>query len=190
MKSALKYLACFFIALALSIPTVTIMKALNKKSDTEIVVTEEPRQIIYAPQPIIKYAENKHTIRNPHKIVVEDVEQIFEIVEFDEPEEEYLAAPEPEIEFKPFETFVYNGTRYKFKASENLQRIVYDTAERYELPYRVVLALLGAETGWNENPGFTVTHNGSKYIGIGCINEKYHAERLAKEGINIALFSV
>lgn len=183
MKSFAIYLSCFIIALTLSIPTARIIKPATETTTTEICVTEKARQVIYAPQPIIEkkiYAE--HIIRNPHKVFEAEIEQICDI-EADESEEEYLAAPE--TEFQPFTTYVYNGTRKKLPASENLQRIVYETAERYELPYRVVLALLGTETTWKENADHVETHNGVRYIGIGCISEKYHASDMAKRGIDI-----
>lgn len=181
MKSVSMYLSCFLIALNLSLPTARIIYTLKNAPTETICVTEKARQMIYAPQPIVKYAENGQAIRNPYKAEIDET-QIC-VVEYSEAEEEYLAAPE--IEFTPFMTYVYNGTRKKLPASESLQSIVRKTAEIYELPHRIVLALLGVETTWNENADHVETHNGARYIGIGCVNEKYHAESLANKGINI-----
>ena len=189
MKSVLKYLACFFIALTLSIPTITIMKAaMNKTPIKEIVVTEteEETETETETEPETEAVKVCYNItRKRFEIkALEIVERIvIETVEYEEAEEEYLAAPESE--FQPFSTYVYNGTRKKLPASENLQRIVYETTERYELPYRVALALLGVETHWNESPDHVETHGGARYIGIGCISEKYHASDMAKRGIDI-----
>lgn len=181
MKSASIYLSCFLIALNLSLPTARIIYTLKNAPTETICVTEKARQMIYAPQSIVKYAENGQTIRNPYKAEIDET-QIY-VVEYSEAEEEYLAAPE--IEFTPFTTYVYNGTRKKLPASETLQSIVRKTAEIYELPYRIVLALLGVETTWNENADHVETHNEARYIGIGCVNEKYHAADMAKRGIDI-----
>lgn len=78
-----------------------------------------------------------------------------------------------------------DGIECTFRFSEKSQRIVYDCAKKYDLPYRIVLAVLGVETDWNENRNHRETNDGTRYIGIGCINEKYHAENLAKRGIDI-----
>lgn len=182
MKSAVMYLSCFIIAFTLFPPTARILYAIKNTPTETVCVKEEARQTIYAPQPIVKYAENKHMIRNPYKAEIDESE-IYYIVEYAEAEEEYLAAPE--IDFEPFTTYVYNGTRKKLPASENLQRIVRETANRYDLPHRIVLALLGVETTWKENADHVETHNGARYIGIGCVNEKYHAADMAKRGIDI-----
>ena len=191
MKSFAIYLSCFIIALALSIPTVTIMKAaMNKTPIKEIVVTETTEETEYEaetePETETETVKIRYDVMQKRFEIkaLEIAEQIvIETVEYEEVEEEYLAAPESE--FQPFTTYVYNGTRKKLPASENLQRIVYETAERYKLPYCVVLALLGVETGWNENADHVETHDGARYIGIGCISEKYHASDMAKRGIDI-----
>lgn len=182
MKSVSMYLSCFLIVLNLSLPTARIIYTLKNAPTETICVTEKARQKIYAPRPIVKYVENGQTIRNPYKAKIDESE-FYYIVEYAEAEEEYLAAPE--IEFQPFTTYVYNGTRKKLPASESLQSIVRKTAEMYELPYRIVLALLGVETTWNENADHVETHDGARYIGIGCVNEKYHAADMAKCGIDI-----
>lgn len=68
--------------------------------------------------------------------------------------------------------------------SEKSQRIVYNMSQKYGLPYKVVLALIGVETTWDEDTTYEI-HGGVKYIGIGCLNEKYHAKNLAEKGIDI-----
>lgn len=67
MKSFVMYLSCFLIALTLTLPTARIIYTIKNTPTETVCVKEEARQTIYAPQQIIKYAENKHTIRNPYE---------------------------------------------------------------------------------------------------------------------------
>lgn len=184
MKSGLTYLVCIFIAAVLSFIPVTISETQQaKKEQTEIIIVTETTEETMSQQPKKIYVgkNNAKACKTAYKKILKLIEQTE--VEVEETEEEYLAAPE--TKFQPFTTYVYNGTRKKLPASEHLQRIVYDTAERYDLPYRIVLAMLGSETTWNENPDHVETNDDARYIGIGCINEKYHAVDMAKRGIDI-----
>lgn len=107
------------------------------------------------------------------------------VFEYSEDEDVELAAPEVEP-FEFFSSYVdLHGKVTKLRLSEQTQEIVYDKAKQYDLPHRVVLAVLGVETDWNENASHRETHDGTRYIGIGCICEKYHAKKLAEKGIDI-----
>ena len=57
MKSFAIYLSCFLIAMTLSFPTARMINATKDKPAEPIVVTEEKRQVIYAPRPIVEVAE-------------------------------------------------------------------------------------------------------------------------------------
>lgn len=106
---------------------------------------------------------------------------IFEIEEV----EEHMASPEIVNDFVVFKSVVADGKEIKFKLSEKTQKTVYEISKKYNLPYRVILGLLGVETFWNEDKNHIETHDGARYIGIGCIAERHHAERLKKNGIDI-----
>lgn len=176
------YIGCFFLATLLSIIPITISQFIKDPPIKTIIVTESSNEEeTYQPHKIVLNANNVKACRMAYLKIVSLIEKTDVYAE--ETEEEYLTPPE--AIFEPFTTYIYNGERKKLPASENLQRLVYEISEEYELPYRVVLALLGVETTWNENPDHVEVHDDAKYIGIGCINEKYHAENMAKRGIDI-----
>lgn len=106
-----------------------------------------------------------------------------EDIEHSELEERELGASEND--FAVFTRCVKRGENVRVRMSESGQRTVYEKAKEYGLPYRVVLALLGIETDWNEDAEHTEINKGVRYIGIGCINEKYHADNMSKRGIDI-----
>lgn len=165
----------------------------DKTAETELVtktVTETTAAETETTEPVAEIDEELDVPpdENAYRRVVYIPEYViapFEI-EFAEDEEFELAAPEAET-FKPFTTYVrYNdGKRVKFGFSESGQKAVYEMSEKYGLPYRTVLAILGVETDWNENDAHRETNDGTRYIGIGCICEKYHAESLAAKGIDV-----
>ena len=77
------------------------------------------------------------------------------------------------------------GWERDFPFSKKMQEWTWEICEKYNVPYRIVLGIMGAETLWNENPDHTETHSGTKYIGIGCIAEHHHAQYFANRGIDI-----
>lgn len=192
MKTLTRYFICFLAAFILFLPVAAIMSANKDKSPPQVIYvtdTETEEETTIAEIQPIEYEPDEEEYEredgeNAYRRIVYIPEYVIVVeIEEEETEEEYLAPPEPEIQI--FTTYVYCGERKPLPASENLQRIVYKHAERYSLPYRVVLALLGVETTWNEDPEHTETHGKATYIGIGCINKAYHAENMAKRGIDV-----
>jgi len=192
MKDFPKYALCFFVALFAAILIIAFTTSKDEKAEAIYVVdtttivetttiqTEPPETEDELDE--LEYEEYDGAEHYRRAIYVTEYVIVIEF-ETEEPEELCLAAPEDE--FQIFETYVYGGRRKPLPASERLQHIVHKYAEKYDLPYRTVLALLGVETTWNENPDHTEIHSGAKYIGIGCINEEYHAQNLANKGIDI-----
>lgn len=196
IKSICRIWMCFLASLIVSVVIAKILGVQFYKPEPEVVVARD-RTVITAPEkvttPIYETEEEEEDDdyepdENAYKRVVYIPEYII-IIEYTETEEELLAPPPLIEDFTPFETYVYAGERKPIPVSDSTQGIIYQISKEYDLPYRVVLALFGAETTWNEDPKHTETHGGAKYIGMGCINEKYHAEDLAKKGIDIYTLS-
>lgn len=82
--------------------------------------------------------------------------------------------------FEVFSTYLYNGREYPMPLSKELQYHTYQMCEKYDLPYRIIMGMMGTETGWNANAG-----NERGYIGIGCISEKYYAKSMKNIGVDI-----
>ena len=192
MKTLTRYFICFLAAFTLFLPIAAVTSANRDKSPPQVIYVtdaETEEETIVADLLPIEYEPDEEEYEaeydeNAYRRVVYIPEHVIVVeINEEETEEEYLAPPEPEMQI--FATYVYADTRKPLPASESLQRTVHKYAELYGLPYKVVLALLGIETTWNENPKHTETHGGAKYIGIGCINEEYHAENMAKRGIDI-----
>ena len=57
--------------------------------------------------------------------------------------------------------------------------------EKYDVPYRIIMGLMGVETGWKVSIEKEVGSNGRTYIGLGCLDEIYNAEKFANLGIDI-----
>ena len=111
----------------------------------------------------------------------------FEIeldIDADIDEEYVLAVPEIDSEFIYYTTYkdYDNGNTKTLPMSERGQKILYNMTQKYNLPYKTVLALLGVETHWNEDPDHVER---GIYIGIGCVNKNYHAKKFADRGIDI-----
>lgn len=181
---------------------VTVMTVLsNRPLEAVVEVDNVPRQVIYAPVPETTEAVVENEL-------IEEVEDyIFGVCIY---EDRYLSCADylislsdelsqietTEIEkdsdnvfdkdFILFTTYVRNdGLTRKLPLSENTQRWVWKMCKKYELPYRIILGVLGTETTWNENPNHKEVHSGQTYIGIGCVSEKWHADTYEEKGINI-----
>ena len=98
--------------------------------------------------------------------------------------ENSLASAPPE-EFQAFTTYLYKDNRHDMPLSEELQYWTYQMCEKYDVPYRIIMGLMGVETGWNENTGIEIGYNGRAYVGLGCLDEVYNAESFAERGIDI-----
>lgn len=128
----------------------------------------------------------------------EEIEHVVEAVAYEDrylvalfafsEDTEKLSDTEPtniSEEFKYFTEYTWQGKTRKLPFSEKMQRYTYDVCQKYGVPYRTILGILGAETHWNEDASHVEVHSGTRYIGIGCLTEKYHADRFADIGINI-----
>ena len=197
-EQAIPLIALIIVCIVWVVFVVRIMddgREAEETTETETTVTEEETTEPAEPLTEIDEELELPPDANAYRRVIIFPEYVIKpaIIEYSEDEELELAAPETEeqndetVDFVPFTTYVrYNdGKRVPFRFSEYGQKTVYDTAEKYGLPYRTVLAILGVETDWNENDAHRETNDGTRYIGIGCICEKYHAENLAKQGIDI-----
>jgi hypothetical protein len=91
---------------------------------------------------------------------------------------------------EPSEGFIYYEYYYdprsqkyeQIKLSREWQEYTYEMCLKYNVPYEVVLGLMGAETGWDVNIG--VSDNGI-YYGIGMVNIAYNEEYLRKYSIEL-----
>lgn len=91
---------------------------------------------------------------------------------------------------EPNDGFIYYEYYYdprsqkyeRIKLSREWQEYTYEMCLKYNVPYEIVLGLMGAETGWDV--GIGVSDNGI-YYGIGMINIEYNKEYLRKYGIEL-----
>ena len=70
----------------------------------------------------------------------------------------------------------------RIKLSQEWQEYTYEMCLKYNVPYEIILGLMGAETGWDV--GIGVSDNGI-YYGIGMVNIEYNREYLRKYGIEL-----
>ena len=68
--------------------------------------------------------------------------------------------------------------------SADLQEYTYKMSLKYDVPYRVVLGLMGVESGWQANIGEKTSGNAT-YVGLGMLRDIYYADRYAAQGIDI-----
>lgn len=66
--------------------------------------------------------------------------------------------------------------------SKEWQEYTYQMCVKYEVPYEIVLALMGTETGWDVNIGVS---DNKLYYGIGMVHIEYNEEYLKKYDINL-----
>lgn len=93
-------------------------------------------------------------------------------------------AHQPITAFAPFTSYVYHNTRLRMPLSADLQEHTYRMSQTYDVPYRVIMGLMGVESGWNANIG-TKTNAGTTYVGLGMLRDIYYAEQYAAKGIDI-----
>lgn len=195
-KSLYRLLVCFVAAFVVSVVIAKIFGVEFNRTEPEIIYAKDVPVITSPINPTTSTAyeyneyedEDEEPDESAYKRMIYVTEHVI-VIEFTETEEELLAPPIKADDFEPFDTYVYAGERKPIPISDNTQRIIYRISTEYGLPYRMVLAIFGAETTWNEDPDHTEVHDGVKYIGMGCINEKYHADNLAKKGIDIYTLS-
>ena len=70
---------------------------------------------------------------------------------------------------------------YSLPFSRELQDYTYEMAQKYSLPYEVVMGLFGVESGWNPT---LYNYNGTCY-GLGMLNITYNKSYFAKQGIDM-----
>lgn len=87
-------------------------------------------------------------------------------------------------DFQPISSYTYEGTRLKMPLSIELQRYTYEMANKHNVPFEVIMGIMGIESGWRANIG-TSTVNGKTYVGMGMLRDIYHADRFAQLGIDI-----
>ena len=92
--------------------------------------------------------------------------------------------PEPLTTFAPFQSYLYNDMRLRMPLSASLQEHTYRMSLKYDVPYRAIMGLMGVEAGWNANIG-TKTNGNATYVGLGMMRDIYHADKFAKQGIDI-----
>ena len=92
--------------------------------------------------------------------------------------------PEPLATFAPFKSYLYGDRRLRLPLSDELQEHTYRMCIKYDVPYRVVMGLMGVEAGWNANIG-TETNGNATYVGLGMLRDIYNVDKFAKQGIDI-----
>lgn len=70
----------------------------------------------------------------------------------------------------------------RIKLSQEWQEYTYEMCLKYNVPYEIILGLMGAETGWDV--GIGVSDNGI-YYGIGMVNIEYNKEKCRKYGFEL-----
>ncbi len=68
--------------------------------------------------------------------------------------------------------------------SAELQEYTYQMSLKYDVPYRVIMGLMGAESGWQADIG-EKTNGNATYVGLGMLRDIYYADRYAAKGIDI-----
>ncbi len=91
---------------------------------------------------------------------------------------------EPFTFFAPFESYLYHDTRLRMPLSAELQEHTYRMSLKHDVPYRVIMGLMGVEAGWNANIG-EKTNGNATYVGLGMMRDIYHADKFAAQGIDI-----
>ena len=162
--------------------------------------TEMPRVEVFEDITLITAPETSNT-QSTDVCESTDIPSVSHIVEVSDNADEYYGAVAVETDcFEEttdystftedeslciFTTYTYNDRTYTLPLSEEVQIFTYKMCIKYNVPYRIIIAIMGAETHWNEDPDHVEVHKGTRYIGIGCLTEKYHADRFAQLGINI-----
>lgn len=190
----------FIVLFLLCVVTVITVLA-NKPLEAMVEIDNAPRQIIYAP-----VLETTEAIIETE--LIEDFEDYYieacvyedrylscadylislsdELVRIETTLETVIEEETFDKNFILFTTYTRNdGLIRKLPLSESTQKWVWEMCKKYELPYRIILGVLGTETTWNENPNHKEVHSGQTYIGIGCVSEKWHANAYKEKGINI-----
>lgn len=163
------------------VPDKVVNPPINNKTDVS-------NDDSYADETVYVFKENKHISVNDFILIDESVtEQVTESPAKPETNELILNINEAENvisipeTFTAFSTFTsLKGNEHELPLREELQYHTYLMAEKYNVPYKIILAIMGVETTWREDIGIV---NG--YVGLGCLNEKYHAKSFAEQGINI-----
>ena len=70
----------------------------------------------------------------------------------------------------------------RIKLSREWQEYTYEMCLKYNVPYEIILGLMGAETGWDVNIG--VSDNGI-YYGIGMVNMEYNKSNCREYGFEL-----
>lgn len=94
----------------------------------------------------------------------------------------------PKVE--PNEGFIYYEYYYdprskqyeRIKLSREWQEYTYEMCLKYNVPYEIILGLMGAETGWDVNIG--VSDNGI-YYGIGMVHMEYNKSNCREYGFEL-----
>ena len=100
------------------------------------------------------------------------------------PPETEPSPPAPFTHFVPFESYLYQDTRLRMPLSAELQEHTYRMSLKYDVPYRVIMGLMGVEAGWQADIG-TKTNGNATYVGLGMMRDIYHADKFAAQGIDI-----
>lgn len=91
---------------------------------------------------------------------------------------------------EPSEGFIYYEYYYdprsqkyeRIKFSREWQEYTYEMCLKYNVPYEIIMGLMGAETGWDVNIGVS---DNDLYYGIGMVHIEYNKEYLKKYGIDL-----
>lgn len=170
----LKYVLVLLTYIAALIITVFISFLSLGNSTNDDIVTTGTNASSTITIPMI----TKTTITEP-TIPEHTVPTVFETIPSTTP------ASSPCDEFIPFQTYEYKGCTHDMPLSEELQYYTYCMAKEYGVPYRIIMGLMGVESGWIPDIGI-VYHNGIAYIGLGMLSVDVNMEKFAEMGIDIA----
>lgn len=87
-------------------------------------------------------------------------------------------------DFVPITSYIYNNVRLPMPLSTELQLHTYQMAQKHNVPFRIIMGLLGAESTWDASIT-TRTNKVGTFVGMGALRDIYHAERFARQGIDI-----
>lgn len=69
---------------------------------------------------------------------------------------------------------------HNVKMEEPIQKYVFSCCKKHDVPYEIIMGIMGVETGWKHEIGYR-----GKYYGIGMINVELAKDYLAGFGINL-----
>lgn len=86
--------------------------------------------------------------------------------------------------FTPITTYQYSKWTLDMPLSVELQQHTYNMAIKHQVPFEIIMGLMGVEAGWNANIG-TKTNGTATYVGLGMMRDIYHVDRFKKMDIDI-----